>query len=467
MSGFSARHAAASALRRGPLRLRGGSRNGGSGRTERADQLTGLANRAAMLAHIERALGRSRPVCVMYVDLDDFKLVNDTLGHAAGDELLCHVAAAMQRQAQAGDLVGRQGGDEFVFAAVEPERIDRLAADLRTAITTPVALQGVEVSAGASIGIAVSPTDGNCTADLLERADAAMYEAKRSGRNEIRRWRPAQSRNRDCARASLEFTKELPEAIERDELVLHWQPLVTVCEQSVVGVEALVRWRHPERGLLYPDAFLPFAHRTGLITEVDAWVASALARQRRQWHAQGLDPYVGFNLAPQFARRHDALGSLLGRLTAGGLDLEHVTIELSEGQTLREDPELVKFVRGLHEAGVTISLDDFGRAYSSLNRLRDVPARWVKLHRGFLQQVPEDPIACRVLSAVLDLVRALQFDYIVEGVECERQRVWLDQQGVWIAQGLLLGMPVQAEQLYDRLRASPPSQLTLPAQRAA
>ena len=436
-------------------------------RRPRNDQLTGLATRDALLAHLERALARGRSIGILYVDLDDFKLVNDTLGHAAGDELLRHVAAAMRRRARGGDLVGRQGGDEFVFVAIGHENLDRLAADVRAAISNPVTLHGIEVSAGASIGIATYPADGRCAGELLESADGAMYRAKRSGRNEIRRAHRDQWRNRDGDRAALEFTKALPEAIERDELMLHWQPLVDVENLTVLGLEALVRWNHPERGLLYPDAFLPFAGRTGLISEVDAWVASALARQRHRWQAQGLDPYVGFNLAPQFARRPGALGSLIERLTAGGLDLEHITIELSESKTLREDPDLVCFLHGLHAAGVTVSLDDFGRAYSSLNRLRDVPARWVKLHRGFLHGVPEDPMATGVLSAAIDLVRALRFDFIVEGVEREQQRAALAQLGVPVAQGFLLGRPAPAPELDTRLHASPACQLAVAIQQAA
>jgi diguanylate cyclase (GGDEF)-like protein len=426
-----------------------------------------MANREAAMSHLERVLGQPGSVRVLYVDLDDFKLVNDTLGHAAGDELLGRVAAAMQALARSGELIGRQGGDEFVFVAVDRDDIDALAAELRTVITRPVSLQGLEVSVGVSIGIAGFPADGDSAAALLESADGAMYEAKRSGRNEIRHARKDQWRDREQERAALAFTTELPHAIEHDELLLHWQPLVDVDDLTVVGLEALVRWNHPRRGLLYPDAFLPFAIKTGIITEVDGWVASAVSRQRLAWRKQRLDPYVGFNLASQYAHRPGALEALLGRLTVDGLDLEHVTIELPESQMLREDQNLVAFLRGLHDAGVTVSLDDFGHAYSSLNRLGDVPARWVKLHRGFLAGAPEDPASTRVFVAVLDLLRALELEFIAEGVEREAQRTLLQRHGVRIAQGFLLGRPVPAEQLYERLRESAPSQLAVSERRVA
>jgi diguanylate cyclase (GGDEF)-like protein len=443
------------ALARAMCRLVGERAGGG------ADQLTGLANRDALSRHLEGAIGarRRRRLSVLYVDLDDFKLVNDTLGHAAGDELLRRVARAMGELVGPNDLLARQGGDEFVLVARDVDDSEQLARSLREAITEPSTLRGLEISIGVSIGIAVFPDDGLDPDALLEAADAAMYEAKRTGRNEIRRGRPGPARDRDQDRAALEFTRTLPEAIRRDELTLHWQPLVDVDDLSIVGLEALVRWEHPERGLLLPGAFLPFAHQTGMIAAVDEWVAGAVSRQRHLWHAEGLDPYVGFNLAPQFARQPGALERMLARLTAGGLDLDHLTIELTESEALREDQCLVSFVRGLAAAGVTVSLDDFGRAYSSLSRLRDVPARWVKLDRAFLDGVPEDPNATNVLVAVIDLLRALRLEYIIEGVEHEAQRRFLCEQGVRVAQGFLLGRPVPAAELHDRLRASPVSLL--------
>jgi diguanylate cyclase (GGDEF)-like protein len=419
------------------------------------DQLTGLADRPALAAHLDRAVAQDRRFAVLYVDLDDFKLVNDTLGHSAGDDLLRHVAESMQILVGPEDLLARQGGDEFVLVAMSPPKVDRLAERLLTAITQPVSLRGLTIRVGASIGVAGFPADGRDAAALLESADAAMYEAKRSGRDQIRHGRPLHARDRDLDRAALEFTATLPQAAARDELVLHWQPLVALDDLSVVGLEALVRWNHPERGLLYPGAFIPFAERTGMITAIDNWVASAVARQRHVWHDQGLDPYVGFNLAPQYARHPDALKSLLGRLRDGGLSLDHVTVELTESQALREDRRLLEFAHGLHDAGVTVSLDDFGRAYSSLNRLREVPARWIKLDRAFLQCVPEDENATEVLIAIIDLLRALRYEMIVEGVEREPQRQLLHRLGVRVAQGFLLGRPAPADELGDRLHQSP------------
>jgi diguanylate cyclase (GGDEF)-like protein len=426
------------------------------------DPLTGLPDRSHVAAAIQRridAAGSGAGVAVVYIDLDDFKLVNDTLGHAAGDELLQHVAASMRRHVRGGDLLARQGGDEFVVVAgagSDPAGIERLAERLRAAAGQPVTVAGVEVRVGASIGIACR--DGETrAADLLERADAAMYEAKQSGRDEIRWSQPGRSRDRSEDRSRLALTTALPRAIEHDELVLHWQPLVSLARGTLSGVEALVRWNHPERGLLAPSEFLPFAEETGLVAAIDDWVMAAVAEQRRAWRSAGLEPYAGFNLSAHSARRANGLEGALELIGRGG-DLGHVTVELTESAGLREDERVHAFVHGLHAAGVTVTLDDFGVAYSSLSRLRDVPARWIKIDRALLQGVPDDPVATRTLVAALDLVRALSLECIVLGIETEAQLELVRSHGVRLGQGYLLGRPMPAADITPLLVAAPASQ---------
>jgi diguanylate cyclase (GGDEF)-like protein len=434
--------------------------------TTDGDQLTGLATRGTLMRHLQRLLERGESPAILYVDLDDFKLVNDTLGHAAGDELLRHIAGAMARLLRPGDLIARQGGDEF--ALVLPSAADAcgLAERLRTAITTPVSLHGVQMQVGGSIGIAAAPGDGLDATSLLEAADGAMYEAKASGRDQIRRAVESASRDRQRDRAALTLTASLPAAIARDELRLHWQPIVEVDGLTIISLEALVRWQHPERGLLYPGEFLPFAETSGMIHAVDEWVASAVASQRVEWRTRGLDPYVGFNLSPQFARLPGSLGPLLERLTSGGLSLDRVTVELTESVALREDQRLFSFLHGLADAGVTVSLDDFGRAYSSLDRLRDVPAKWIKLDRAFLDRVQDDAAATDVLFAILELVRALKLKLVVEGVENPEQLAVLRSHGALTgAQGFLLGRPAPAAAREQRLRESSRSRLLAPGVR--
>jgi len=433
--------------------------------TTDGDQLTGLATRGALMRHLQRLLERGERPAILYVDLDDFKLVNDTLGHAAGDELLRHIAGAMARLVGPADMIARQGGDEFALVLPNAAEASALALRLRAAITEPVSVRGVQLQVGGSIGIAMAPGDGLDADSLLEAADGAMYEAKKTGRDQIRLAADgAASRDRRRDRAALSLTASLPAAIARDELRLHWQPIVEVDGLEIIGLEALVRWEHPERGLLYPGEFLPFAETSGMIHAVDEWVASAVARQRTDWRTRGLDPYVGFNLSPQFARLPGALEPLLERLTAGGLSLDRVTVELTESVALREDQRLFSFLHGLADAGVTVSLDDFGRAYSSLDRLRDVPAKWIKLDRAFLDRVQDDASATDVLFAILELVRALKLKLIVEGVENPEQLAVLRSHGALTgAQGFLLGRPAPAASLEQRLRESTPSRLRPPA----
>ncbi len=444
--------------------VRLGQRVGAAGTTPLGhDSLTGLPDRSLMSGMLQRRIDAARPgtsLAVLYLDLDDFKLVNDTLGHAAGDDLLEHVAASMQRYVRAGDMLGRQGGDEFVLIATGwPDRdaLERLAARMRDAAGEPVTVGGVEVRVGASIGVAVWTAE-TAAAALLEHADGAMYEAKAGGRDEIRWHHPGTIRDRSSDRSRVALTTALPRAIERGELTLHWQPLVSLTRGTVSGLEALVRWNHPDRGLLLPAEFIPFAEETGLVTAVDDWVMAAVSAQRHAWRAQGLDPYVGFNLAANTARGADALERVLGRLTAGGLDVAHITVELSESAGLREDECVRAFVHGLHEAGVTVTLDDFGVAYSSLHRLREVPARWVKIDRALLRHVPDDPAATRILLASLDLIRALGLECIVLGIETEAQLELLRAHGVRLGQGFLLGRPIEAAAIEPLLRAAPVSQ---------
>jgi len=426
------------------------------------DPLTGLPDRSHVGAAIQRridAAAAGAGVAVIYVDLDDFKLVNDTLGHAAGDELLQHVAASMRGHVRGGDLLARQGGDEFVLVATAGAgrpAVQHLAERLRAAAGRPVTVAGVEVCVGASIGIAL--WDGEArAADLLERADAAMYEAKQSGRDEIRWSEPGRSRDRSGDRSRVALTATLPRAVERGELVLHWQPLVSLARGTLSGVEALVRWNHPERGLLPPAEFLPFAEETGLVTAIDDWVMAAVAGQRREWRAAGLDPYTGFNLSAHAARRANGLERALALIAEGG-DVGHVTVELTESAGLREDERVCAFVHGLHAAGVTVTLDDFGVAYSSLSRLREVPARWIKIDRVLLRGVPEDPVATRTLVAALDLVRALSLECIVLGIETEAQLELVRSHGVRLGQGYLLGRPMPAAEITPLLVAAPVSQ---------
>ena len=423
------------------------------------DSLTGLPNRAMLRDHLDLALARAQrnghSVALLYLDLDDFKLVNDGLGHAAGDDLLRTMAARLRSRLREQDLLAREGGDEFLVLLADLSEEAELRAisvgeSLVEALRMPVEISGTEFDISGSVGISVYPRDAADSEALLAHADSAMYEAKAAGRGKVHVFRGR--RRRSAERLSL--GRRLRRAIEEDELVLHWQPIIALQTGLVKGAEALVRWQDPQRGLLPAGRFVADVEAAGLLERLDEWVAGAFAAQRRAWNAEGLDPYVGFNLGPR-ALSTARVARMLDCLGGPGADLSHVVIEISESEILRDDAVVRAALHRLHEAGVTLSLDDFGVAYSSLSRLRDLPTKWIKVDRSFLAGVPGDPRASRILGAILGLLEALESRIIVEGVETAEQAEHLRLLGCEAAQGFHLGRPMPVEQLDPLLWASP------------
>jgi diguanylate cyclase (GGDEF)-like protein/PAS domain S-box-containing protein len=417
------------------------------------DPLTGLPNRALLREHLDLSLARAKrngtAVALLYLDLDDFKLVNDSLGHAAGDELLCRVADELRERARASDLIVRQGGDEFLLLLSdlhEPtaeEAAQTAAAAVRAALADPFRIAGAEFHVGTSIGISLFPRDAEDAEALLKHADAAMYQAKATGRSEVVVY--ADDLRQPIERLSL--STRLRRAISTNELVLHWQPIRSLHDGSMTAVEALVRWQDPDRGLLPPVDFVPFAEETGLIGRLGSWVADAVAEQRLIWRAAGLDPRVHLNVSPRQMARRGFVADLVGRLGSGGLDLDGVTIEITESLALRDDGSAVPLLAELRESGLRVAIDDFGAGWSSLGRLRDLPVQVVKIDRSFLAGVPDSPEGSAIVRAMLTLIKALGLDAIAEGVENEAQRRFLAENGCPAAQGYLLGRPMPVDAL--------------------
>ncbi|MCW3006784.1 MAG: hypothetical protein JWP17_1410 [Solirubrobacterales bacterium] len=425
------------------------------------DPLTGLPNRALLREHLDLSLARAKrngtAIALLYLDLDDFKLVNDSLGHAAGDELLCSVADELRRRARASDLIVRQGGDEFLLLLSDlqtsgaEEAAQSAAAAVRSALADPFRIAGAEFHVGTSIGISLFPRDAEDAEALLKHADAAMYQAKATGRSEVVVY--ADDLRQPIERLSL--STRLRRAISSDELVLHWQPIVSLVDGSVTAVEALVRWQDPDRGLLPPTDFVPFAEETGLIGRLGSWVADAVARQRLAWRAAGLDPRVHLNVSPRQMGRRDFVPDLVGRLASGGLDLDGVTIEITESLALRDDGSAVPLLTELRQSGLRVAIDDFGAGWSSLGRLRDLPVQVVKIDRSFLSGVPSSREGSAIVQAMLTLVDALGLEAIAEGVENGAQRDFLTANGCRSAQGYLLGRPMPVEELDGLLLRAP------------
>jgi diguanylate cyclase (GGDEF)-like protein/PAS domain S-box-containing protein len=424
------------------------------------DSLTGLPNRALLQEHLDIALARARRnghgVALLYLDLDGFKLVNDSLGHPAGDELLCQVAMRLAERRRDMDLLARQGGDEFLLLLTDLDRAQaeatarRVAAGLQQALAQPFTISGAEFHVGASIGVSLHPRDAADADQLLRHADAAMYDAKSAGRNGITVYDgdPQEPLER------LSMTSRLRKALARDEFVVHWQPIVDPRDGALHKVEALVRWDDPFRGLVPPGEFIGFAEDTGLIDRIGEWVADAVRKQVLAWEHDGFAaPRITLNVSPRQLRRPDFGDRLLHALGPEAV-ASGITVEITESAAMADPARTDPVLRRLHQAGVEIAVDDFGAGYSSLTRLRTMPVQVLKIDRTFLQAVPEDPEATAIVTAMIELARALGMEAVAEGVETDAQRRFLIALGCPLAQGFLLGRPVPAAELESRLRRS-------------
>ncbi len=418
------------------------------------DALTGLPNRSLLHLRAERALRGDHPAAILLIDLDRFKEVNDTLGHEHGDELLVEVAERLRGALRQGDTLARFGGDEFaVLLDGLPHRgaVAELAGRLQDALRSPFALRGVAVALEASIGAALYPDHGATVSTLLQRADVAMYDAKRG-----RRGVSIYSTERDPYSADrLGLLAELRRAISGDELILHFQPKVALDTGDVVGVEALVRWQHPTRGLLPPDEFVPLAARTGAVADLTRWVLDSALAQQCSWSAQGIDLPVAVNLAAANivdVTLPDAIAALLARHGVAGDRLE---CEISE-HTVMSDPErAIDVLERLRDLGVRLSLDDFGTGHSSLAYLKRLPLDEVKIDRSFVAGMAEDENDAVIVRSTIDLARNLGLVVVAEGVETEDVMLELATLSCDTAQGYHLSRPLPAGELTTWLLARP------------
>ncbi|WP_448626164.1 putative bifunctional diguanylate cyclase/phosphodiesterase [Geodermatophilus sp. URMC 64] len=411
------------------------------------DPLTGLANRTQLLETASALLQRRRePVSVLLLDVDDFKDVNDTRGHSAGDQLLLAVAGRLAGCVRPEDLVARLGGDEFaVVMGAGPQTARAVAARILAAFGDPVSLDGRTVVVHVSIGVADTTTPGERSAEaLLRNADLAMYLAKAQGKHRVVVYADGMAQE---ARGKAELVESLARALPEGQLAVHYQPVVGLPAGEVTSYEALVRWQHPERGLVSPADFIPLAEDTGLIVPIGAWVLTEAARQAVTWSREAGRPIgMAVNLSPRQLADDDVVATVAAALEETGLPAVQLTLEVTESVLVQDIERVVDRLRALRTLGVRIAIDDFGTGYSSLSYLRRLPADTIKIDRSFVTDLAQDGASRTLVSSIIELARSLHLDVVAEGVEDVAQRSVLQSLQCSHAQGFLFARPRPAAQ---------------------
>ncbi len=416
------------------------------------DYLTGLPNRVAMAERIEAAVQRSQReascAALLFVDIDGFKRVNNTLGHAAGDELLTRVGDRLRALREPGLDLGRQGGDEFVLLLADlphdPDRaklvVEEMGRRVLSALQEPFTVDRCSFEISASVGASVFPLDSSSHSELIGHADQAMYLAKKRGRAQLAMFDEPES----YSLLELESTLLIRRALSNGELELFYQPVVELAYGHELScLEALVRWRDPDRGLVLPGAFLPFVEHSALVVEIAEWVFTEVCRQLAAWNSRGFHPCVSFNVPARQLQRPDFADFVIDTAAQYGTDLGRVAVEITEA-SLSSLEDVLPTLCKLREAGLLLSLDDFGTGYSSLARLRSMPFTLIKTDRSFMDGIPGDGVAAELLEGIIKLGNALGMGVVVEGVESTEQERELIRLGARLAQGFQLGAPAPA-----------------------
>jgi diguanylate cyclase (GGDEF)-like protein len=419
------------------------------------DALTGLPNRNLLYDRLQQAvLAAQRKgdiAAVAFIDLDQFKFINDSLGHQVGDELLKVVTARLKSCLRASDTVARQGGDEFVLVLANQKSTESVTDTIRRIIAVvaePWNVNGLELHVTCSVGISVYPADGSDAETLLRNADSAMYKAKELGRNNFEYFAAEMNLH---ATERLELLNSLRHAVVNREFVLEFQPKVHLASGKVVGAEALIRWQNPARGLVSPASFIPLAEESGLILDIGEWVLRSACAQNVAWQRAGRAVLpISVNLSPRQLVRDDIVDLVAAVLQETGLDARYLELEITETVVMREVDKSLVTLKRLKELGVKISIDDFGTGYSSLNYLKRFPVDTLKIDRSFVSDIVSDQDDAAIVKAVISLAHILNLRVVAEGVEADEQCRFLMENGCDEVQGFLFGKPMAADVFAQR-----------------
>ncbi|MGZ4149005.1 MAG: putative bifunctional diguanylate cyclase/phosphodiesterase [Actinomycetota bacterium] len=422
------------------------------------DELTGLPSRAMFEELLELSIARARrhegAVAVLCVDLDDFRLVNDSLGHRHGDELLHLVAERLREATRETDLVARRGGDQFLMLLADLDRDEiglnsaamrsrAVAERIHESLAPAFHLSGTEVYVSASIGVAAFPYDAEDATTLQRTAEAAMYEAKKVGpSNVVSAGAPAVDSS-----AKLQLVTRLRKAVESQRWVLHYQPVLELDSGRMVGVEALIRWIEPDGSIIPPVEFIPLAEELGLIEQIGDWVVREISYQVQAWRELDIDLEVGFNLSPRQFWQPDLAERIMREFRLGGVEPSKVMVEVTESSAMMDPDRAQEILSQLHETGFAIAIDDFGTGYSSLSRLREMPVKVLKIDRSFVSNVHEDPQAASIVAAFLELARGLGMTTLAEGIETVEELAFLRERGCTLGQGFYFSRAVAPEEI--------------------
>jgi len=422
------------------------------------DPLTGLPNRVLLRDRVEQAMVQASRlqsrVALMFLDLDRFKTINDSLGHPVGDELLKEAVNRLKRCVRDSDTISRQGGDEFMIVlndVRDGDAVARVAEHIQQQMREPVDIEGHRLSTSFSIGVSIFPDDGQDFDTLLKKADTAMYHAKEAGRNGHRFF--TEQMNRRVVE-HLTMETQLRRALENGEFILHYQPQMDLNEGTIVGVEALIRWNSREHGLVSPARFIPVAEESGLIVPIGAWVLREACRQAREWQLAGIDPFViAVNLSAVQFRHHDLINSVINALVLSDLDSQWLELELTESILIQDAEATLEAIRRLKSLGIKLSVDDFGTGYSSLTYLKRFSVDKLKIDQSFVRDLARDPEDAAIVRAIIQMAHSLRLRTIAEGVETEELASLLrvfhcdEIQGYWLAR------PMPAREMEDFLRS--------------